>query len=114
MNKSHLLGAVCAYVICTVSFSVHSVGIPGQGTWETTLQARDFDGNMNTVEAYYDTVLNITWLADATAYSKMESMFFDTLGNLAYYDTSVTFPQTGWGLSNTGDFEYLQSSYYRS
>jgi len=29
------------------------------------LQARDFDGDTNTVEGYYDTALDITWLADA-------------------------------------------------
>jgi PEP-CTERM motif len=44
----------------------HAAGVPGQGTWETTLQGRDLDGNAaNGFEAYYDTVLNITWLADA-------------------------------------------------
>lgn len=37
-------------------------GIPGQGTWETTLQARDLDGD-GVPDAYYDTSLNITWLA---------------------------------------------------
>ena len=42
-------------------------GIPGQGTWETTLSARDLDGNTATIEAYYDVVLGITWLADANA-----------------------------------------------
>lgn len=36
-----------------------------EGTWRTTLQARDLDGNLATTEAYYDTVLNVTWLADA-------------------------------------------------
>lgn len=34
--------------------------IPGQGTWETTLQGRDLDGNFGSFEAYYDTVLDIT------------------------------------------------------
>jgi hypothetical protein len=38
--------------------------IAAQGTWETTLQARDIDLD-GTVDAYYDTTLNITWLADA-------------------------------------------------
>lgn len=36
-----------------------------QGTWKDTLKARDLDGNPATIEAYYDTALNITWLADA-------------------------------------------------
>lgn len=41
-----------------------AVGIPGQGTWETTLQARDINGD-KIIDAYYDTVQDITWLADA-------------------------------------------------
>lgn len=45
---------------------VHAAAVPGQGTWETTLQGRDLDGDAaNGFEAYYDTVLDITWLADA-------------------------------------------------
>jgi hypothetical protein len=44
---------------------VHAAGVPGQGTWQTTLQGRDLDGNASTFEAYDDTALNITWLADA-------------------------------------------------
>jgi hypothetical protein len=36
-----------------------------QGTWATSLQARDLDGNPATIEAYYDTAQNLTWLADA-------------------------------------------------
>lgn len=40
--------------------------VPGQGTWKTSLQARDLDGNFsNGPEAYYDTAQGITWLADA-------------------------------------------------
>lgn len=43
---------------------VNAASISGQGDWETTLQAR-YLGNSPTVDAYYDTSLNITWLADA-------------------------------------------------
>ncbi|MDC8771733.1 PEP-CTERM sorting domain-containing protein [Roseateles albus] len=52
-------------VIALFSFaaSSHAAGVPGQGTWETTLQARDLDGNTaNGPEAFYDTDLNVTWL----------------------------------------------------
>lgn len=38
--------------------------VSGQGDWETTLQARDLDSD-GTVDAYYDTTLNISWLANA-------------------------------------------------
>jgi hypothetical protein len=44
----------------------HAVPVPGQGTWESSLQARDLDGNFsNGPEAFYDTAQGITWLADA-------------------------------------------------
>ncbi len=42
--------------------------VSGQGTWESTLQARDLDGNLgNGAEAFYDTTLDVTWLAAGSA-----------------------------------------------
>lgn len=190
MIASRLKGALCAALASSLSFAatVQAAGVSGQGTWETTLQARDLNGDGAT-DAYYDTVLNITWLADAnlaasntfgtsginaagymnwgtantwianmnaanylgfddwrlptmidigndlcnfaysgtdcgynvltgdaqtTVYSEMASMFYDTLGNLAKYDTSGNIRQLGWGLTNTGPFSKLQSSVYWS
>lgn len=53
-----LLALVCGFA--------QAAGVSGQGTWETTLQGRDLNGNLaDGFEAYYDTSLNITWLADA-------------------------------------------------
>ena len=41
-------------------------------------------------------------------------MFYDTLGNLAPYDTLGN-PRVGtWGLTNTGPFSHMQSSVYWS
>jgi hypothetical protein len=170
MKKLRLLGAVCACLISSISLSAHAVAVSGQGTWETTLQGRDLDGNAATFEAYYDTVLDVTWLADAnyagtqmdwytasswaaglningvtdwrlpdtvdvgndgcttggnqyqgidcgyniTTHSEMSTMYYETLGNLAYCDTTRSCAQTGYGLTNTGPFSNLQSSYYRS
>jgi hypothetical protein len=67
MVKSRLIGALCAsFCLMNVFVTpVHAIGVSGQGTWETTLQARDLDGNTSTIEAYYDTDLDITWLANA-------------------------------------------------
>lgn len=46
--------------------SALAAAVPGQGTWETTLSGRDLDGDLsNGFEAYYDTVLDITWLGAA-------------------------------------------------
>jgi len=65
--KSRLLGAASACVIALVSQAAQAVPVTGQGTWESTLEGRDLDGNAATFEAYYDTTLDITWLADANA-----------------------------------------------
>jgi len=174
LMKSRLLSTISACAIAFVSLSAQAVPVIGQGTWETTLEGRDLDGNPATYEAYYDTALKITWLADAnaagttmtwdaantwaanldvngvtgwrlptmvdpgasgcdwaytgtdcgynvqtgsaatTVYSEMASLYYDTLGNLAYYDTSGTGPQSGWGLTNTGPFSNFQSNVYWS
>jgi hypothetical protein len=207
MSRSRLYSALCAsFCLLNICLSpAHAVG-----TWETTLQARNLDGNPSTVEAWYDTTLDITWLANAnlaasnsfgliyganlgpyagdpsgydgfvnsdgtmnwpgamfwldamnasnsgagylgyngwrlptmmdtgapgcddansgtdcgynvqttsgsppypaaTVYSEMASMFYDTLGNLAFADTSGVSPQPGWGFSNPGPFDSVQS-----
>ncbi len=69
--NARLLGAVGACAIAIVSLSAQAVPVSGQGTWETTLEPRDFDGNTATIEGYYDTILGITWLADANANGRM-------------------------------------------
>lgn len=58
---------VAALLLGSAITTAHAGPITGQGTWETTLQGRDLDGDASTFEAYYDTRLDITWLADANA-----------------------------------------------
>jgi hypothetical protein len=173
----------------SASGMVQAAGVSGQGTWEWTLWGRNLDGHPSTYEAYYDTVLKVTWLANAnagagsiydngysksdgrmtwgnaaawagalsftvggttyddwrlpfvvdthapgcnfgwsgtdcgynvqtesggTVYSELAHMFYDTLGNKAFGDTSVSGAQSGWGLTNTGPFSGLQSYYFWS
>ena len=50
-------------VLAVLAFQVHAAGVVGQGTWETTLKARDINGE-GVVDAYYDTTLDISWLAN--------------------------------------------------
>ncbi|MBL8351549.1 MAG: DUF1566 domain-containing protein [Burkholderiaceae bacterium] len=141
-------------------------GVPGRGTWQTTLQPRDIDGDTVT-DAFYDTVLDITWLRNAnvdglmdwatarswvntlvvggvggwrlpkvedtgapgcnhsyagtdcgwnvdTATGEMAHLYYVTLGNKAYFNESGAWPQPGWGLTNTGGFQDLQSDTYWS
>lgn len=78
--KPRILCAACAGImIVTNGTAVQAAPVSGQGTREITLQGRDLDGNLSTIEAYYDTALNITWLADAnyartTGYSGVTSL----------------------------------------
>lgn len=56
--------AASAAMLATAASTASAIPISGQGTWETTLQARDLNTD-GIVDAYYDTVLDISWLADA-------------------------------------------------
>lgn len=62
--KTRLWGAACASVFTFVCIVAQAVPVSGQGTWETTLLPRDLTGD-GVADAYYDTTLDITWLADA-------------------------------------------------
>ena len=70
--KPRLCGTVCVYAFSIFSVTANAVPVSGQGTWETTLQGRDLDGNNLTAEAYYDTALDITWLANADINGEMD------------------------------------------
>lgn len=52
------------------------------GAAQAALQGRDLNGSINSFEAYYDTDLNITWLADAN--------YANTSGYDAYPSSAVT------------------------
>lgn len=64
-DKFKAMAAGLAGLMLSVGVATTAAAGPvtGQGTWETTLQARDLDGNAaNGPEAFYDTALNLTWL----------------------------------------------------
>jgi hypothetical protein len=50
--------------LACVVWPAQAVPIPGQGTWQTTLLARDLNSD-GEADAYYDTVLDITWSRNA-------------------------------------------------
>jgi hypothetical protein len=66
MARFRILRTACALVSSLIAAPVLAGPIPGQGTWQSTLQARDLTGD-NVADAFYDTVLDVTWLADANA-----------------------------------------------
>jgi len=63
---------------------VLAIGLSGAA--QAALQGRDLDGNLATFEAYYDTVLNITWLADAN-YAKTSG--YDADGRMNWADANT-------------------------
>lgn len=104
-----LIAAMLLCATVAVPNIASTASISGQGTWETTLQGRDLDGDLTTAEAYYDTVLGITWLADAN-YAK--STGYNSYGDMPWNDAHLWTSNldindsTGWRLPavNTGSY----------
>jgi len=46
--------------------------------------------------------------------SEMGHLFYTELGNKGIVATDGTYPQPGWGLTNTGDFQHLQPGFFWS
>ena len=40
----------------------------------------------------------------------MGHLFYTALGNIAYYATDGSYPQPGWGITKTGDFQHLNAT----
>ena len=104
-SRAAFCGVFCLLTFCMSE--AYAVSVSGQGSWETTLMARDLDGNTSTAEAFYDSVLGITWLADANY--ALTSGFDDgdpntKDGNLAWATANSwaagldLFGYTGWRL----------------
>lgn len=97
---------IAAALLAGVAGTAHATAVSGQGTWETTLQGRDLDGNAATFEAYYDTALDITWLADAnysrTSNYSADGVFTWTAANVWATALNVS-GITGWRLPTTID-----------
>ena len=95
LNVGHCLWSAVALVAAAWSLPGHAA-----------LVGRDLDGNLATFEAYYDTVLDITWLADA---NYAQTSGFDADGRMTWaaatawaagldpYGSGIT----GWRLPDT-------------
>lgn len=83
-----------------------AAAISGQGTWESTLLGRNLDSNPLTYEAYYDTALNITWLADVR-YAENDGYFGPQSWSTANFWATNLNPYgsgiTGWRLPTVTD-----------
>lgn len=106
MNPRAKSLALCAGILAALGGTGHharAAGVSGQGTWESTLLARDLDGDLRTAEAYYDTVKDITWLADSLYGNRASGGYLN--GNAALAWAAALDPYgsgiTGWRLPST-------------
>jgi len=91
------------------------VGYLGYDDWRLPTMVDTGTSGCNFAYSGTDCGYNVqTGSAATTVYSEMASLFYDTLGNLAYYDTSGSGPQSGWGLTNTGPFSNVRPNVYWS
>lgn len=101
-DLSRLFCVAATAAAALLALQAHAAPVSGQGTWETTLQGRELDGNVaNGFEAYYDTALDITWLADAN-FAKTSGYTSLVNGGVSpglVYDNAAkwTTGQMGWG-----------------
>ena len=95
---SFQFAGLVAIGLSSLAASGHAVGVKGQGTWETTLQARDIDGN-GTTDAFYDTELKVTWLATGS----MGPMGPMQWGEALTWASQNHFGMAGWRLPKTVD-----------
>lgn len=94
------------------SMPAQAIPVAGQGTWETTLLARDLNTD-GVVDAYYDTVLDISWLADAN-HAGTNGVNLDRRGaGILYTDTWNSYlagldihGSTGWRLTTGGQEDH--------
>ena len=68
VHRQFILSTLALAALLPVG-AAHATGVSGQGTWETTLKARDINGNavaLNSASAafFYDETLKVTWLAN--------------------------------------------------
>lgn len=90
-------GILTCIVLSLTAATSYAASINGQGTWETTLQGRlPLSPGGTDYQAYYDTDLNITWLADA---NRTKTSGYDASGQIIW-----SAAQTWIGTLNTASY----------
>jgi hypothetical protein len=110
--EGSILKQAAAAALIAMSASAHAIPISGQGTWETTLQARDINTD-GVVDAWYDTAQDISWMADVNYAGT--SMFHEQAQ--AFVAGIDLYGVTGWRLPTidfSSGFERRGCSNFRS
>ena len=69
LRRSLILSTLVASALLPLG-AAQAAGVPSQGTWEATLLPRDINGD-GTVDAFYDKVLGVSWLANGNLAGQM-------------------------------------------
>lgn len=101
---SQLVKAATLCTLVLAALPTQAAPVLGQGTWETTLQARDINGD-GKVDAYFDRALNITWLADWDVYKQWKNGEFSVYWReaSAWASSLDVYGVTGWRLPLVSD-----------
>ena len=98
----------------TATSWVAGLNINGITGWRLPTMVDSGTPGCNNAFSGTDCGYNVQTTSGATVYSEMASMFYNTLGNKAYYSTSGVGPQPGSGLTNIGPFSNIRPYYYWS
>lgn len=95
--RSHFSAVVFVSLLAASTASIAGL-VSGQGTWETTLKARDINGDGAT-DAFYDSTLNLTWLKDWSIGTTSPAGAFMSWRNAEVWVSELTYGgHTGWRL----------------
>lgn len=85
--------AAAGVLLCAATTLAGATPVPGQGTWQTVLKARDLDGD-GSVDAWYDSSRNLSWATNANALGSATD-FYAVRDWVASFDLHGV---TGWRL----------------
>lgn len=87
-----------------------SLDINGISNWRLPTMTDTNAPGCNTAFVGTDCGYNVqTGSAATTVYSELASLWYDTLGNIGEYNTAGSQFPAGWGLTNTGLFDNIQT-----
>jgi hypothetical protein len=91
---------------------VAGLTVEGIGGWRLPTLIDSGTPGCNFAYQGTDCGFNVLTASGGTVYSEMAHLFYDTLGNVAFYDSQGNAPQPGSGLTNSGDFLNLTDQAY--
>jgi len=104
MMQNGMKGLAALLGVVALAGAAQATPVPGQGSWQTTLQGRDLDANMaNGFEAFYDTALDISWLRSVNSNPNAPDSGFLTWAQATAWAQLPRYGISGWRLPTLTD-----------